>query len=71
MSVAPPYGETAQPRAGTLRDQYGDPLPRGATSDLYPVSGRCDNCGADVLCADSMADWTHKRTRQIRCEAVR
>lgn len=56
----------ATPRPRTVKDSWGDPC-RAATPESYPLRAVCDECGATIVCADSTADWGHKRTGQARC----
>lgn len=61
------YEEMASPQAGTVRDVWGDPCPQ-AKEHSYPLGARCENCRADIRCADPTAAWHHRRTGQCRCE---
>lgn len=48
----------AQPRPGTVKDQWGDYC-RAADADSYPLTAKCENCGERIRCADGTADWGH------------
>lgn len=60
--------QTAYPRPGTIRDQWGDWCSQ-TTVDDYPLTAKCENCGVPIRCSEVARPWLHKYSRLAECDA--